>query len=240
VKKEYNACEPVKINIPPRPIIFHYSRQCNRRLKKIHRYSTPFPYFCSNKLQMTKAALRDIYKAKRAALTEAEIERMDDLLLIQFQRLVLPPLQYVHTYLAITGKQEIDTHYLLQYLKFRNPGMVLVIPKMDAASGELVHCYYDEHTELVQNKWGIYEPLNVLPVDIELIDLVFVPLLAVDTEGHRVGYGKGFYDRFLPKLRTDALTVGLSYFDPVNKIEDTGQFDIPLQVCITPQDLYEF
>jgi 5-formyltetrahydrofolate cyclo-ligase len=69
---------------------------------------------------------------------------------------------------------------------------------------------------------------------------VLVPLLAFDESGYRVGYGKGFYDRFLQQCRKDVLTVGFSYFDAIDKIEDTHQFDVPLNYCITPHRIYEF
>jgi len=72
------------------------------------------------------------------------------------------------------------------------------------------------------------------------IDLIFVPLLAFDETGNRVGYGKGFYDKFLTKCRPDAIKVGLSYFEAIDRISDSEQFDIPLNYCITPQRIYEF
>jgi 5-formyltetrahydrofolate cyclo-ligase len=73
-----------------------------------------------------------------------------------------------------------------------------------------------------------------------MIDLVFIPLLACDLQGNRVGYGKGFYDRFLSKCRYDVKKIGLSFFDPVDKIEDVNVFDIPLDECITPKKTWVF
>jgi 5-formyltetrahydrofolate cyclo-ligase len=65
-------------------------------------------------------------------------------------------------------------------------------------------------------------------------------MLICDTKGYRVGYGKGFYDRYLAHCRKDVVKIGFSYFDPVEKITDTDQFDVPLTYCITPQHIYEF
>ncbi|HEX8461529.1 MAG TPA: 5-formyltetrahydrofolate cyclo-ligase, partial [Segetibacter sp.] len=72
------------------------------------------------------------------------------------------------------------------------------------------------------------------------IDLVFVPLLAYDKRGYRVGYGKGFYDRYLSLCKPEVLKVGFSYFGPEESIDDTHQFDVPLNYCITPDNIYEF
>jgi 5-formyltetrahydrofolate cyclo-ligase len=72
------------------------------------------------------------------------------------------------------------------------------------------------------------------------IDVVFVPLLAYDTLGNRVGYGKGFYDTFLSECKPDVLKIGLSFFEPENIIEDLNQNDIKLDICINPSHIYRF
>lgn len=189
---------------------------------------------------MTKKEARKVFKEKRLGLTVGDRNRFDDLILIHFQQLQLPPLFYVHTYLAIKEQREIETDHLLHYLEFRNPELKIVIPRMDHATGELLHIEYDELVDVMKNEWGIHEPVNGNLVDEQLIDLVFVPLLAFDEDGYRVGYGKGFYDKFLAKCRPDVLKVGLSYFEPIPRISDRAQFDIPLNYCVTPQRVYEF
>jgi 5-formyltetrahydrofolate cyclo-ligase len=79
-----------------------------------------------------------------------------------------------------------------------------------------------------------------ISIDAGLIDMVFVPLLVTDREGHRVGYGKGFYDKYLKQCRPDCLKVGFSYFDPLDAIEGKDEFDVPLDLCITPNKVYVF
>ena len=90
------------------------------------------------------------------------------------------------------------------------------------------------------NEVGITEPMGHELLAPETLDLVLVPLLAVDERGHRVGYGKGYYDRFLSRCAPECLKVGVSYFEPVPLIEDTHEYDLPLDICITPQQVYVF
>ena len=84
------------------------------------------------------------------------------------------------------------------------------------------------------------EPAGGKPVSEDQIDVVIVPLLVFDEKGNRVGYGKGFYDRFLSRCREDVIKIGLSFFDAEKRIDDTDEFDIPLTYCITPGKIYEF
>lgn len=72
------------------------------------------------------------------------------------------------------------------------------------------------------------------------IDVVFVPLLAYDNKGNRVGYGKGFYDHFLSECREDVVKIGLSFFEPEEAIEDVSATDIRLDYCVTPMTVYNF
>jgi 5-formyltetrahydrofolate cyclo-ligase len=98
----------------------------------------------------------------------------------------------------------------------------------------------NEETSYEENEYGIAEPVGGEEIHPEDLDAVFVPLLCFDEKGYRVGYGKGFYDRFLSSCREDVIRIGFSYFDPVPSIDDINDFDVPLNLCITPNKLYEF
>ena len=189
---------------------------------------------------MVKKEIRKLFKQKREALSTKEMLRLDDLLLIQFQHWPLPDIQTLLSYWPIKGKVEINTFLMADYLSFRIPGLQIAFPVMDIKEHVLKPIAVTEATEYKENEFAIPEPVvgELLPP--EEIDAVFVPLLAFDKKGFRVGYGKGFYDRFLTCCREDILKIGFSYFDPVDSIEDMNEFDVPLNVCITPNKLYEF
>jgi 5-formyltetrahydrofolate cyclo-ligase len=70
--------------------------------------------------------------------------------------------------------------------------------------------------------------------------MVLVPLLALDKSGHRVGYGKGFYDKFLAECRIRCQRIGISLFQPIDMIEDVGEDDITLTHCLTPSGVLKF
>jgi len=102
------------------------------------------------------------------------------------------------------------------------------------------HIHFEDTSELINNEFGIDEPESGNKILEDEIDLVLVPLLAFDKKGFRVGYGKGFYDKFLFNCRIDTLKIGLSFFDPVDEIVDINQFDISLNYCVTPKDVFIF
>jgi 5-formyltetrahydrofolate cyclo-ligase len=69
---------------------------------------------------------------------------------------------------------------------------------------------------------------------------VLVPLLIFDRQGHRVGYGKGFYDRFLRRCGPETRRIGISLFDGIDKISDVHSSDETLHQCITPEAIITF
>lgn len=189
---------------------------------------------------MTKKELRNIFKEKRKQLSLHDIEKFNDMLLINFQKLKLPFISCVHTYIASLKLGEPDTAKIVRYLQFKNPSLKVVIPKIDIHSGNMVHYHFNEGVELIQNDYGIDEPKEGTEVSEEEIDVILMPLLAFDKRGYRVGFGKGYYDRFLPRCRSNVIKIGLSFFEPVDEINDISGFDIPLNFCITPQKNFEF
>jgi 5-formyltetrahydrofolate cyclo-ligase len=189
---------------------------------------------------MTKKELRKIYREKRNTLTAPQRSKLDDLLLIQLQTVKLPFIHSLFSYWPIEENKEPNTHLFTDYLEFKNPELIIAYPKTDLLKDEMVAVLAGEETRFVKNEFNIYEPENGNIVSVDEFDMILVPLLAFDKRGYRVGYGKGFYDKFLAGCREDCIKAGFSYFDPIDEITDKHQFDVPLDLCITPQTVYVF
>jgi len=189
---------------------------------------------------MKKQELRNLFKQKRKELSLHSIEKFNDLILINFQKLNLPYIECAHTYLPSLNQGEPETAFIIKYLQFKNPSLKVVVPKIDIQSGDIVNYHFDEGVEMIKNKYGIDEPKDGEIIDVIEIDMVLVPLLAFDKAGYRAGFGKGYYDKFLSRCRKNVLKIGLSFFEPVEKIEDISGFDIPLDYCVTPNETYIF
>lgn len=203
----------------------------------------PFSQFLSidrTRFIMKKAEARILFRQQRSSLTTLQVNVYQDLLLIQFQELALPYFNYVHAYLPIYKNNEPDTDPLLEWLKFSNPGLQIVYPKVSPLDFSMKHYLHEEDMYFDMNQYGIPEPVGGKEIMPEELDLVFVPLLGFDLQGNRVGYGKGYYDRFLSKCKEDVIKVGLSFLSPIDCIEDVDFFDKKLDFCITPERVYAF
>ncbi|MEO7045011.1 MAG: 5-formyltetrahydrofolate cyclo-ligase [Ferruginibacter sp.] len=189
---------------------------------------------------MTKDELRNIYKQKRSLLTSAEKSKLEDLILIQFQQLNIEIPSEVMTYAPFEKYNEFDPQLITDYCYFKNPLQSLYYPMMDMADNSMVCVLVNDNTEFEINKMGIAEPVNGLLSSPEEIDMVIMPLLAFDETGHRVGYGKGYYDRFLKECREDIIKIGFSFFEAESQIKEVNKFDVKLDYCITPKNIYKF
>ncbi len=189
---------------------------------------------------MLKKEARKIFRQKRAALTHADKLKFDDLLLIEFQKLSLPFMSALLSFYPAETNSEPDTFIISDFLKFKNPGLLVAYPKINLVDHSMLAIVSDEEDVFEPNSFSIPEPAQGEIIDPQEIDLVLVPLLSFDKKGYRVGYGKGFYDRFLRQCKNECIKVGLSYFDPIDAVEDADEFDVPLDFCITPQKVYVF
>ncbi len=187
---------------------------------------------------MLKADLRTKYKALRKQLTFDEI--MNDSLIIANHCIDLPiwDKTYFYLFLPIEKQKEINTEFILQILAGRDKE--IVISKSNFEDLSMTHYLLTDNTTIKVNSYGIPEPVDGIEVPINKIEVIFVPLLAYDKKGNRVGYGKGFYDKFLSKCKTESIKIGLSYFDPEDVIDDIQDNDIKLDYCITPFGVIKF
>jgi len=182
---------------------------------------------------MRKSELRKLYKNKRKNLSIEEINFLQDKIYEEVFKYDFSKVSTIHVFLSIEKHQEINTNPIIDFFLLNNKKVV--VSKSNFKDNTLSHFLFDRTTTLEINHYGIPEPIKAEEVDVKQIDLVFVPLLISDEKKYRVGYGKGFYDRFLSECRTDVKTIGLNFFKPIEKIEDVHKFDVALCDVIYPK-----
>ncbi len=187
---------------------------------------------------MNKKALRTKYKNLRKNLSESQLEEKSLALANESLQVDIWHFQTYHIFLPIAEQREINTEYLLQILFGKDKNVV--VSRTNFSDRSMQHVLLTDSTTIQKNEYNIPEPINGFAVDDQQIDVIFLPLLAYDLQGNRVGYGKGFYDNFLEKCRKDVLKIGLSLYPPEQKIEDIRPADIPLDLVITPNKTFHF
>lgn len=178
-----------------------------------------------------KQKMRKLGMEKRAVLSKA-ITDLSTSFLSKHREF-----QNIHLFLPIERLNEINTVLLLYWL-FENQKKAYT-SVVDLKSNDMETVLLSPGEKFRLDNFGITVPENPVFVDESLIDLVFVPLLAVDHKGNRLGYGKGFYDKFLSRLKPEVFKVGLSFFE----VEDFLPFethDVALDACIFPDRLTVF
>ncbi len=187
---------------------------------------------------MTKSELRSQYKALRKNLSDSAIEENSLAIANKVLALDLWDKTYFHIFLPIEEQKEVNTEFLLHLLSGKDKE--IVVSKSDFASRKMTHFLLTDNTKIKKNEYNIPEPVDGIEVPSAKIQVVFVPLLAFDLNGNRVGYGKGFYDQFLAECHPDTLKIGLSFFEAEKLIADVVKTDIRLDLCITPKNCYRF
>ena len=183
-----------------------------------------------------KTFLRSHYKKKRFSLTKQEVDDLSQRVCKQLDKLNIWKLKHYHIFISILKYNELDTSSIINKLKSEQK--IIIVPKI--SNNELVHIAINDETKFGLNDYGIKEPNDGNHFVIDNLDIIFIPLLAFDIEGHRVGYGKGYYDRFLKLTNNSTLKIGLSFFDPINKILDIDDNDVKLDYCVTPKQVHKF
>ncbi|MFC5627201.1 5-formyltetrahydrofolate cyclo-ligase [Algoriphagus winogradskyi] len=190
-------------------------------------------------MSLDKHQLRTFYKELRAALTNEEIEQKS----LQISNNVIDflkerkGLNHIHLFFPIPKQLEVNTYPIKEYIQER--GGTVYTSKVDPGSLKLQTLLLKSGTNFQLDSWGIPIPEEYEFASNEMIQLVFVPLLVYDQKGNRIGFGKGYYDVFLASLYPSVIKVGLSFFSPELSIP-SELHDIPLDYCITPENIITF
>ena len=187
-------------------------------------------------LSLTKKELRTIYKEKRMALSQDEVNFLSKKIFEQFiLQFNIIENQKVNVFLPIEKFNEINTQIFIDY--FFDKNVRVFVPKIQGENMISVEIF--PNSELVINSWGIKEPISNIDANVEL-DYVLTPLLYCDQFGNRVGYGKGFYDSFFYGNSKIHKKIGLNFFSPNEGIADVFQKDVALDGLITPSEYIDF
>ena len=187
----------------------------------------------------TKNELRQDYRQLRKQLSGDEVNELSRKITKQLGTWLEDQEGFTHFHLffPISKFKEVNTFYLQQLLE--QQGKTLFTSQVNREENRLDTLQLPPDAAFFLDEWGIPVPQESVRVTTTKIQVVFVPLLAYDKSGHRLGFGKGFYDRFLSSLEQPILKVGLSFFTPEESIP-VEPHDIPLNYCITPDQVWEF
>ena len=180
---------------------------------------------------MTKARLRRRMLRLRRALPSDEAKRRSkEVLSHLLSHPVYKNSRTVHTYISLDD--EVDTWPLIS--RALDDGKRVVVPVV--SGDDMVHCEVDSSSEFVRGRFGLWEPKHRREVDVEELDLVIVPGVAFDRRGYRLGFGRGYYDRFLSQV--SAPKVGLAFdFQVVPRIPEDPH-DQRLDYLVTEEGIF--
>jgi len=188
---------------------------------------------------MNKSTLRKKYLDQRLALSEEQYKQLNSRLIDQlFRSFDLSNIEFLHIFLPITKFKEVDTWQIIDRIKKDFPHVKFVIPKV--VGNNLEHYLFEEKEQLAIDKWGIPEPTDGERISANQIDMVLVPLIVADHHGHRIGYGKGFYDRFLTECKPSIRKIGLSLLPLTDEMIDSEATDVKLDGCVMPNLYYPY
>jgi len=187
---------------------------------------------------MLKKDLRKKYKALRGQLTKDVIDDLSIRIANQLLKLPIWDATFYHVFLTIEEQKEVNTDYILNILSGKDKH--IVISQSDFETKLMTHYLLTDNTVIKKNIYNIPEPVDGIEITNNKLEVVFVPLLAFDEQGHRVGYGKGFYDKFLADCKADTIKIGLSFFEAEDTIDDVFENDMKLDYCVTPERVYGF
>lgn len=187
---------------------------------------------------MDKKELRKKYKELRSNLSFDEIEEKSLKIANQLLKLDIWNKTYYHLFLPIEEQKEVNTEYILQILAGKDKEVI--VSKSNFETITMTHFLLTDNTKIKKNQYNIPEPVEGIEVPANKIQVIFIPLLAFDTKGNRIGYGKGFYDRFLKDCSSSTIKIGLSFFPPEESFIERNENDISLNMCVTDEQIFNF
>lgn len=181
-------------------------------------------------LSTNKQEIRKKLLARRKSLSKEEYAEKSALIIQSLKKQnEFAEAETVHCYISISQNNEVDTLGLIRdmLLKMKR----VVVPVMNAAKGTLKHIELVNFNQLTTNAWGVLEPAGGMEVPINELEVIIVPMVGGDRNKNRIGYGKGFYDRFLRQVSCPK--IGLLFENCLVEELPVEPFDVPLDKLVT-------
>jgi 5-formyltetrahydrofolate cyclo-ligase len=185
---------------------------------------------------MPKRSIRARFLAERKSLSQARRDKLSEQVQTKFlQSALFADAKFLALYSAIHN--EVLTDVVARCAL--ESGKRVFYPRVAGESLEFIEITALD--DLVPGSFGVSEPAGVSRVPLTRLDLVVVPGVVFDRAGHRLGYGRGFYDRALHECRTDCMKIGFAYaFQVVDALPIVEEHDRALSVLMTEQETLNF
>ena len=187
---------------------------------------------------MSKKLVRRQTLAYRKLLSEEQYSTRNQSLLTQFLSSEFMLSETFHVFLPIKRNKEVDTWMIVKRLATSNKK--IIISSTDFEQNSMSHFWLEKETNIEENEYGIPEPKQATKADIEQTDCILIPLVAWDSLGSRIGYGKGYYDSLIHSIKKSVIKVGLSLSPGFDSFPFMEEHDQNLDFCVTPFEVIKF
>ncbi len=177
-----------------------------------------------------KDTIRRKLLERRQALSQAEYDEKSHAIVKRLrEQPAFDKSETIHCYVSINERKEVNTHFLIQALLDSKKKVVVPVTNFD--DNTLSHYYLERFSDLKKNRWNVPEPTSGRIAGPAEPDLVIVPMVGGDLDKNRLGYGKGFYDRFLKKAK--GIKIGLLFERCLVDRLPSESFDVPMDKLVT-------
>lgn len=180
-------------------------------------------------LKRAKQELRESLREMRDAIPEDERAQMSALI---EERLIQTVIHAGTVMIFLSFRSEVDTSATAETLL--REGHYVAVPWLEG--GEITPVAYRFGEELAPGAYGILEPVRHEPIDPAALDAVVAPGLGFDRSGRRIGYGGGYYDRLLRRVRPDVTRAGIAFHQQVIKEVPADRTDQLLDLVVTDEE----
>ena len=188
---------------------------------------------------MTDEELREFFFSKRATLSPKELEEISEKVCHEIFSNFQLENKKISLFLPEDRKKEINTYKILE--KAISFDAEVAIPKYNSKNKEVKHILFESIQQLELSELGYPEPKKGKIIAAEHFDYVIIPILGIDVNGSRLGFGNGIYERFLKKCAPRCKFIGLSHFDDFEpSFSKNLETTIKLHYCISPSKTTRF